>query len=757
MKLQFSKRGKCSRSVLVTALYLTTLLSAVVAPETGAFSGCVDCNDDLSTGFEVQIESTQTLRLKSISKEIHGRNGKGRILIKKNRRRSFSADQSGAVYKQHKAEATPLKNSVKIFAKERNKEIGANFLFQGKDDNNAIDYKKGIPVIVERGINLKRSVKNKKARPRRGASKKKAPPSDEFGEDIIGEVGSAKYGKIQQVLKIQPKQGNKQRGANAKRNRGNAALGNSQQKAPGKNNYWSKIKNAKETSNRAPKRPINSNGSPNNQQAQYPNYGNYGNPPSQDYGGGASPDYSQYGGNPNFNANPNGNSGPNFNYPTAIPSDLTTMLFTFKGKRAKSTPTWRVPVYGVDTQTPSRPYFQGSGGSNDYGGNRGSSNTGGGNSNQGGVNFNQQGGNNFNQGGNNFNQGGNNFNQGRNNFNQGGSPTGNNNGQGTRRRNTGGQGEREDFLPKNGTKVNRIRKRFQYMQLDSPNEILVAWPFTNPTINPNNPNSGGVNSFVTVLVTAFPSQAATTKKVTVPKVNGEVKNKNPPTTKIPNPKPTPLPKTTTTKGTTTTTPTTTTTEMEFTEETINGSTKGMAVDIDRFQVPSEQPMSMAFNIDEEFTGVIITDFVTSSRRGKPNDDSEKFNMMEGVLKGIVPTAPPTEAGILDDVFNDILKGNKEAIAKETTRTTTTTKPTSKLTTNAQSPSTVRSDAAATPHSNSTVQPSDVTSMSNSTVLPSGSNASLAVTQPATSTVGSTAPGGTKPMKPAVTEPSSDIF
>ncbi|CAB3363885.1 Hypothetical predicted protein [Cloeon dipterum] len=387
---------------------------------------------------------------------------------------------------------------------------------------------------------------------------------------------------------------------------------------------------------------------------------------NQNGGQAAYPDYPVYGNRPPQAqdylvpqyGNPSVGGNPNFNYPTVQRNDLTTMLFTFNnGRRPQSTPSWQPPAYGVQTMTPP-PFYPGS-------------------LDQGGMNG-----------------------------DGGAGPP--------RRRYTNGPRRN------NGTKVNRFRKRFQYVQLNSQDEILVAWPFSRP------------NNVVTVLMTAMPSVTPRNKN-TVPKVKGKVKKpstKKPPATKA-------TKATKTRPAPTSPTTTTTTTEMVFTEETINGSTAGMSIDINRFEVPSEQPMTMGFNIDEEFTGVILTEENTGSRRGKTADDASKFELMQGVLQGLIVTSPPPAISDLEDTLKDIMNANKDVLAKETTRPTTTTMPTTTIP--------------------PTLAPADATGLSNSAAVPGNVTGAMESTLPASTTVQSTTPGGTRPMTEVTSTTEAGIF
>jgi hypothetical protein len=193
-------------------------------------------------------------------------------------------------------------------------------------------------------------------------------------------------------------------------------------------------------------------------------------------------------------------------------------------------------------------------------------------------------------------------------------------------------------------KIHRIRKTFRFIQTDNLHQIIV----------PINRKSFGkvTNNYHKQSSTAetLSSNSDTTESATT---TTEDEQKSTETKK---PKKKRHPKTNTTVETTT--------DYEFTEESINGSTAGVK-DFNNFDISSEKPATMGFNIDEEFTGTI--NFVTVASNAKKaitSKDSKKIKDWEGFLKKTFTTVKPRIESDIQKELNDIIQGNNKLAERE---------------------------------------------------------------------------------------------
>lgn len=110
----------------------------------------------------------------------------------------------------------------------------------------------------------------------------------------------------------------------------------------------------------------------------------------------------------------------------------------------------------------------------------------------------------------------------------------------------------------------------------------------------------------------------------------------------------------------------TTTEFEFTEESINGSTAGVTKDFNNFEIPSEQPAAMGFNLDEEFTGKInyVTAAASNERKAITANDLNNFGLMERIFKRIIVTKPPQNDIDIQNDLDGIIEANKKLAESE---------------------------------------------------------------------------------------------
>jgi hypothetical protein len=198
------------------------------------------------------------------------------------------------------------------------------------------------------------------------------------------------------------------------------------------------------------------------------------------------------------------------------------------------------------------------------------------------------------------------------------------------------------FSPGGGrAKIHRIRKRFRFIQTKNFEQIIV--PF-----HPGNFAKSSTNYHKQISSTeSFTSDANESAETATESGIKEYKStKKKKSTKKRPPK------------------ITATTEFEFTDESINGSTAVMK-DFNNFDISTEKPVTMGFNIEEEFTGKI--NFATKAGGGKKAitaNDLVNFHQMEGVLNGLIVTKPSRSEEDMDSDLKDIIEANTNVTASK---------------------------------------------------------------------------------------------